>query len=120
MKKLLSAILVLILSLGITSTLVACDSSEEPSGPQYSEEYVYDETHHWKPQINGEGDPIEYGEHVNPKTGIGVGRCKCGYYFPCHNLVYELQQKLVLCKKAALRAAFFTLQDQLDLVELLS
>ncbi len=89
MNKLLSAILVLILSLGITSTLVACDSSEELSGPQYSEEYVYDETHHWKPQINGEGDPIEYGEHVNPKTGIGVGRCKCGYYFPCHNLVYN-------------------------------
>ena len=88
MKKILSLILTTILALSVLPSLVACNP-EEPEGPAYSEEFVYNETHHWKPQINGEGDPIEYGEHVNAKTGINVGKCKCGYYFPCHNLVYQ-------------------------------
>ncbi len=89
MKKILSLILTTILALSVLPSLVACNPNEEPEGPVYSEEFVFDETHHWKPQINGEGDPIEYGEHVNAKTGKNVGKCKCGYYFPCHNLVYE-------------------------------
>ena len=75
-----------VLSLSIMPSLIACGGSEEPV---YSEEFVYNETHHWKPQINGEGEPIEYAEHYNPKSGKGVGKCKCGYYFPYHNLVYE-------------------------------
>ncbi len=89
MKKLLSLILTTILALSVLPSLVACNPNEEPEGPVYSEEFVFDDTHHWKPQINGEGDPIEYGAHVNPKTGSSVGKCKCGYYFPCHNLVYN-------------------------------
>ena len=88
MKKLFSLILTAILVVSVLPSLVACNPNEE-EGPVYSEEFVFDDTHHWKPQINGEGDPIEYGAHVNPKTGLGVGKCKCGYYFPCHNLVYE-------------------------------
>ena len=85
MRKLLSFVLVLILSLRVLPTLVACGDTE----PAYSEEYVFNDTHHWKPQINGDGEPIEYEEHYNPKSDTAVGRCKCGYYFPCHNLVYE-------------------------------
>ena len=87
MKKLLSLILVLIISLSVLPTLVACGEEE----PEYSEEYVFNDSHHWKPQINGDGEPIEYEEHYNPKLGKGVGKCKCGYYFPCHNLKYRLK-----------------------------
>ena len=85
MRKLLSFVLVLILSLSVLPTLVACGETE----PAYSEEFVYNDTHHWKPQINGDGDPIEYGKHYNPMVGSGVGKCSCGYYFPCHNLKYR-------------------------------
>ena len=88
MKKILSLILTLILSISVLPALVACNK-DKPQEPVYAEEFTYNDTHHWKPQINGEGDPIEYGEHVNAKTGKNVGKCKCGYYFPCHNLVFE-------------------------------
>lgn len=88
MKKFISLILTLILSISVLPSLVACNE-DKPQEPVYAEEFTYNETHHWKPQINGTGDPIEYGEHVNAKTGKNVGKCKCGYYFPCHNLVYE-------------------------------
>ena len=86
MKKLLTIIMAVVLSLSIMPSLTACGGSEEPA---YSEVYSYNETHHWKPQINGDGDPIEYAEHYNPQSGKNVGRCSCGYYFPCHNLLYE-------------------------------
>ena len=59
-----------VLSLSIMPSLIACGDSEEPV---YSEEFVYNETHHWKPQINGEGEPIEYAEHYNPQSGKTLG-----------------------------------------------
>jgi hypothetical protein len=70
MKKLLTIIMSVILSLSITSSLTACGGSDEPI---YSETYTYNETHHWKPQINGDGDPIEYAEHYNPQSGKTLG-----------------------------------------------
>lgn len=85
MRKIFSLILVLMLSFGLMSTLVACNVTQEP---KYSEEYVFNDTHHWRVQTNGKGDPIDYEAHYNPKNK-GAGRCKCGYYFPCHNLVFE-------------------------------
>ena len=85
MKKLLSFVLILIISLSVLPALVACGDGESA----YSEEYVFNDTHHWKPKLKGDGDPTDYGEHTNPQSGKGVGKCKCGYYFPCHNLVYE-------------------------------
>ena len=83
MKKLLSLLLVLSLSFGLMSTLVACHVTTDPT---YSDEYVYNDTHHWRVQTNGKGDPTDYELHYNPQNK--AGRCKCGYYFPCHNLVF--------------------------------
>ena len=90
MKKILSYILVLMLSISVLSTLVACDKPqdpEEPEGPIFSEEYVWDDEYHWRPQLNG-SEVQDYAKHYNP-GGQNTGRCKCGYYFPCINLVYK-------------------------------
>ena len=85
MKKLLSYLLILAITLGVMPSLVACE--EEPEGPIYSEEYLYNDDYHWLPQLNGDGK-MDYAEHYNPK-GTNAGRCKCGYYFPCHNLIFS-------------------------------
>ncbi len=87
MKKPLSTILVFILTLTAFSTLVACKNNSNPGEPVYAETYTYDDTHHWYSQTNGDGVK-DYAEHYNP-TGTNCGKCKCGYYFPCVNLVYE-------------------------------
>ncbi len=86
MKKILSYILVLILSISVLPTLVACDEGE-PEGPIYSESYVWDDEYHWRPQLNG-SEVLDYAKHYNP-GGDNTGRCKCGYYFPCVNLVFN-------------------------------
>ena len=70
MKKLLSYLLILAITLGVMPSLVACE--EEPEGPIYSEEYLYNDDYHWLPQLNGDGMK-DYGEHYNP-----TGTC----YFP--------------------------------------
>ena len=84
MKKLLSTILTSIILLA-TLNFVGCTL---PSGPVYSDTYVSNATHHWRPLIDGgENDPlyVDYGAHVNKK-----GRCDCGYYYPCTSLMYTL------------------------------
>ncbi len=87
MKKLLSYILILILSISVLPTLIACNEPQEPEGPIFSEEYLFDDEYHWRPQING-SEVQDYAKHYNP-AGQNAGKCKCGYYFPCINLVYE-------------------------------
>ena len=42
-----------------------------------------DETYHWRAEINGDGY-IAKSEHVNK-----YGRCECGKYFECTELVFE-------------------------------
>ena len=77
MKKIFTIILSLIICFS-TFSLTACILGG-PTGPVYSEEYDYDEEHHWRPLLEGsETDPTytDYGEHVNKK-----GKCiKCNYY----------------------------------------
>lgn len=80
MKKLLTLFLTLIISLTAT-IFVACDDPEE--APQYAEEWSYDDTYHWRAEINGDGY-IAKAEHVNK-----YGKCECGIYFDCPELVCE-------------------------------
>ncbi|MBR6737754.1 MAG: leucine-rich repeat domain-containing protein [Clostridia bacterium] len=85
MKKLFTLILSIILCFS-SFILTSCG----PTGPVYSEEYDYDEEHHWRPLLEGsETDPTytDYGEHVNKK-----GKCVCGYYFECPYLAYKLNR----------------------------
>ncbi len=90
MRKILSLILSIVVTLSVTVMITACSPDDSGSTePVYSNEYLFNETHHWRPQINGDGAPVDYGEHYNPKSGNLVGKCKCGYYFPCHNLMYR-------------------------------
>ncbi len=90
MRKLLSCIFAIMLSISVLPTLVACDKPqdpEEPEAPVFSEEYLFDDEYHWRPQING-SEVVDYAKHYNP-AGLNAGKCKCGYYFPCVNLIYE-------------------------------
>ena len=83
MKK----ILVLFLSLITLFSLVACAGGEEGGDdadngkPRYETEYTFDETHHWREQINGYGK-TEYEEHENEQ-----GRCECGKYYDCTHML---------------------------------
>ena len=78
MKKLLSFLLSLMFILSIT-TLVACngggDDDNVDATPKYDTAYTYNETHHWRKQLNGDG-MTEYEEHDDDR-----GRCECGLYF---------------------------------------
>ncbi|MBQ3234532.1 MAG: leucine-rich repeat domain-containing protein [Clostridia bacterium] len=60
--------------------------SSPSNDPVYSETYSYDETHHWRRLISGEGDErIDYAEHENER-----GKCECGKYFdPTRQLDFE-------------------------------
>lgn len=68
--------------------MVGCIEQEEPT---YAENYSFDESYHWRAQINGDGF-IEYEAHVNNK-----GRCKCGKYFECKELLYSLKDGELTC-----------------------
>ena len=87
MKKFLSILLTLILTLGVSLVFVGCDNGgegEQPRGPIYAEEFTYNETHHWRNQINGTGT-YEYGVHREES-----GWCKvCKMYYECPNLRYN-------------------------------
>ena len=76
MKRLFTLTLAIILSISCMSVFVGCNGEdEEPAGPQYEETYTYDETHHWRNEINGEGY-TDYGEHDDDR-----GKCICGLYY---------------------------------------
>ncbi|MBR2322776.1 MAG: leucine-rich repeat domain-containing protein [Clostridia bacterium] len=87
MKKLISILTALTLCVSLALTASGCLIElhiSEGGGKQYEDEYTFNETHHWIQEIGGD-DQKDYGEHYNSK-----GMCKCGYYFPCHNLKYRL------------------------------
>jgi hypothetical protein len=90
MKK----ILVLFLSLITLFSLVACAGGEEGGDdadngkPRYEAEYTFDETHHWREQINGYGK-TDYEEHENDQ-----GRCECGLYYDCTHMLDFQKVKL--------------------------
>ena len=92
MKKLISMLTVIALCVSISLTATGClfdlHIYEGGGGDQEEEIYVFDETHHWI-EVDGGASQKDYAEHSNPESGTGVGKCVCGYYFPCHNLVYE-------------------------------
>jgi hypothetical protein len=96
MKKVLSVLLTLVAS--CCFYLTGCNTPpEEQETVKYSDVYTYNETHHWRKQIGGSG-VTEYEEHVN-----GSGKCECGLYFECNDLVYELRTvygKYGYCVKA--------------------
>ena len=85
MKKIFSLILVIILISTLLSVLVACDDENiVDNRPVYKEEFTYNETHHWREQINGTGT-YEYGVHREES-----GWCKvCKMYYECPNLRFE-------------------------------
>ncbi|MBO7213962.1 MAG: leucine-rich repeat domain-containing protein [Clostridia bacterium] len=59
------------------------EPSPEPATPVYSEEYTYNETHHWRALLSGEGeDKTDYAEHDNEQ-----GKCECGMYYDCTHLL---------------------------------
>ena len=88
MKKPLSIITLIVLSFSIMISASGCMTlhiyQPESTQVEYETEYSYDDKHHWINQVDGD-EKIEYGEHYNQS-----GKCMCGYYFPCHNLVYQL------------------------------
>lgn len=86
MKKLSIFLLTLILSLSAIF-VVGCKEEE----PTYSEVYSYDDSYHWRAQTNGDGY-TEYEAHVNDR-----GRCKCGKYFECKQLLYSLSGGQLTC-----------------------
>ena len=90
MKKLISILTVLMLCTSIALTTTGCLFTlhiSQNGGNESEEVYTFDETHHWILQSGG--TKKDYAEHSNPESGKDVGMCKCGYYFPCHNLVYQ-------------------------------
>ena len=86
MKRILIILMILTTFL-FTLSLSACGGSEEDDvvviPPEYAADYSYNESHHWKRQLNGVGS-TEYAEHENDS-----GKCYCGYYFKCPNLVFQ-------------------------------
>ncbi len=84
MKKILLLLLSILMSLSI---FTACggngDDGTVEIPPEYASEYTYNDTHHWQRQLNGVGSQ-NYQEHQNDS-----GKCFCGYYFKCPNLVFE-------------------------------
>ena len=74
MKKLLSFLLSLTLVFSV-STMLGCNGPEEDNSPKYDTAYSYNDTHHWRNQINGT-DRIDYAEHRDDD-----GRCECGIYY---------------------------------------
>ena len=58
------------------------EDMESENEPVYTAEYEFNETHHWKTLVSGEGDSIlDYSEHLNYK-----GKCnKCNYYYDVSN-----------------------------------
>ncbi len=77
MKKLILLILSAILSV----FAFGCETPEDTENdnePIYSAEYEFNETHHWKTLVSGEGDSVlDYSEHFNYR-----GKCdKCEYYY---------------------------------------
>ena len=87
MKKFITVFITLILSLSVLFTF-GCVKEEEP---EYSTEYSYDDSYHWRAEINGDGY-IDYEAHVNNK-----GKCKCGKYFECKELQYQLRGDTLMC-----------------------
>ena len=91
MKKLLSIIALMILSLSITFTATGCITLHihQPEDETVEEEfeYAFDQDYHWLIKA-GSDEQIDKTAHVNG-TGQNAGKCECGYYFPCHNLVYD-------------------------------
>ncbi len=82
MKKILSLIICMIITLTACQFMVSCneDPAEEP---EYSSEYLFNETHHWRSEING-SSIIDKGEHINDS-----GKCQlCDYYWDCPNLMF--------------------------------
>ncbi len=91
MKKFLKTLMLTIFTLTIALSASGCFvlHIKEPEKEEYETEYTFDETHHWFKSLENSGKKKDYAEHVNPKSGTSVGRCECGYYFPCHNLMYR-------------------------------
>ena len=85
MKRFLSAILLIIFAFSLSFVLVSCGDGDNDDGkPVYSTEFSYNETHHWRNQLNGTGT-IEYGLHREDSGWCSV----CHLYFECPNLRYE-------------------------------
>lgn len=86
MKKLFSLLLSIVF---ITCLSTACNNDGDDSGvnsPVYAEEFSYNETHHWREQVNGNGR-IEEGYHREENGG---GRCEvCRMYFECEDLEFR-------------------------------
>lgn len=77
MKKSLSFLLSLTLIFSLI-TVVGCGNGGDgntPPQPEYEEAYTYNDTYHWRNQINGEGY-TDYAEHYDNR-----GKCECGYYY---------------------------------------
>ena len=98
MKKLLTILLALILSISVFS-LVGCAPENEP---EYAEVYSYDDSYHWRAQLNGDGY-AEYEAHVNEK-----GRCKCGKYYECKELLYSNNGGYLTCLGDGDKGTFLT------------
>ena len=94
MKKFIKLLTLVIFTLSVVLSASGCfvlhvkEPEEEEVRVEHETEYTFNETHHWYEPLKAGGNVKDYAEHVNPKTGASVGRCVCGYYFPCHNLVY--------------------------------
>ena len=94
MKKFIKLLTLVIFTLSVVLSASGCfvlhvkEPEEEEVVVEHETEYTFNETHHWYEPLKAGGNVKDYAEHVNPKTGASVGRCVCGYYFPCHNLVY--------------------------------
>ena len=85
MKKFLSLFLTLILILSFSVLFIGCGDNDDGK-PVYAEEFTYDESCHWREQINGTGT-IEYGYH---RDDSGGGRCEvCHMYYECEDFEFR-------------------------------
>ena len=95
MKKFIKLLTLAIFSLSLILSASGCfvlhvkEQEEEEVVLEHETEYTFNQTHHWFEPLKEGGEVKDYAEHVNPKSGENVGRCVCGYYFPCHNLIYK-------------------------------
>lgn len=81
MKRLFILLLVVVLCAFNLTFLSACGGGKEEE-PEYSKQFSYNETFHWKNQLNGNGR-TEVAPHENDS-----GRCNvCNYYFDATNFL---------------------------------
>ena len=84
MKRFLALILTLLTSFFTLSFVTACDFGGGDDGPQYATEYTFNETHHYRKQLNGPG-MTDYGEHKELS-----GKCRyCNYYYESPDILYR-------------------------------